>query len=86
VDINQQKEQFSNAYLQAITTVAGYSLYKPSVDDDSVDWGIAAKGVLGRIRAPRLELQLEIYLKGTTRRHLSPLPPQTQKLRRLEIT
>jgi hypothetical protein len=59
VDINQQKEQFSNTYLQAITTVAGYSLYKPSVDDDSVDWGIAAKGVLGRIRAPRLELQLK---------------------------
>ena len=59
MDINQKKEQFSNTYLQAITTVAGYSLYKPSVDDDSVDWGIAAKGVFGRIRAPRLELQLK---------------------------
>jgi len=59
VDISQQKEQFSNTYLQAITTVAGYSLYKPSVDDDSVDWGIAAKGIMGRIRAPRLELQLK---------------------------
>ncbi len=43
MDINQQKEQFSNTYLQAVTTVAGYSLYKPSVDDDSIDWG-AAKG------------------------------------------
>jgi len=59
VDISQQKEQFSNVYLQAVTTVAGYSLYRPSVDDDSVDWGIAAKGVMGRIRAPRLELQLK---------------------------
>ncbi|MGB7444182.1 MAG: DUF4365 domain-containing protein [Coleofasciculaceae cyanobacterium] len=59
MDISQQKEQFSNTYLQAITTVAGYSLYKPSVDDDSVDWGIAAKGIMGRIRAPRLELQLK---------------------------
>jgi hypothetical protein len=59
VDINQQKEQFSNAYLQAVTTVAAYSLYKPSVDDDSIDWGIAAKGGTGRIRAPRLELQLK---------------------------
>lgn len=59
VDINQQKEQFSNAYLQAITSVAGYSLYKPAVDDDSVDWGIAATGLMGRIRAPRLELQLK---------------------------
>jgi hypothetical protein len=59
VDISQQKEQLSNVYLQAVTTVAGYSLYRPSVDDDSVDWGIAAKGVMGRIRAPRLELQLK---------------------------
>jgi len=59
VDIRQQKEQFSNTYLQAVTTVAGYSLYKPSVDDDSIDWGIAAKGVMGRLRSPRLELQLK---------------------------
>ena len=59
VDISQQKEQLSNVYLQAVTTVAGYSLYRPSVDDNSVDWGIAAKGVMGRIRAPRLELQLK---------------------------
>jgi len=59
VDINQQKEQFSNTYLQAVTSVAGYSLYKPFVDDDSVDWGIAAKGGLGIVRAPRLELQLK---------------------------
>ena len=59
MDINQQKEQFSNIYLQAVTTVAGYSLYKPFVDDDSVDWGVAAKGGTGPIRAPRLELQLK---------------------------
>ncbi|MEP6520041.1 DUF4365 domain-containing protein [Microcoleus vaginatus] len=59
MDINQQKEQFSNVYLQAVTTVAGYSVYKPSVDDDSVDWGVCAKGGTGPIRAPRLELQLK---------------------------
>ncbi|MEG4093031.1 DUF4365 domain-containing protein [Microcoleus sp. Pol12B4] len=59
MDINQQKEQFSNLYLQAVTTVAGYSLYKLFVDDDSVDWGVAAKGGTDPIRAPRLELQLK---------------------------
>ncbi|MEG3956266.1 DUF4365 domain-containing protein [Microcoleus sp. herbarium2] len=59
MEINQQKEQFSNIYLQAVTTVAGYSVYKPFVDDDSVDWGVAAKGGTGPIRAPRLELQLK---------------------------
>ncbi|MBW4477580.1 MAG: DUF4365 domain-containing protein [Tolypothrix brevis GSE-NOS-MK-07-07A] len=59
MDINQQKEQFSNTFLQAVTSVAGYSLYKPFVDDDSVDWGIAAKGIEGIVQAPRLELQLK---------------------------
>ena len=64
METSQQKEQFSNAYLQAVTSVAGYSLYKPAVDDDSVDWGIAAKGIIGRIRAPRLELQLKSTSRG----------------------
>ena len=67
MDINRQKEQFSNAYLLAVATVAGYSLYKPAVDDDSVDWGIAASGEVGRVRSPRLELQL----KSTSRDVLS---------------
>ncbi|GJD19149.1 hypothetical protein RIVM261_041050 [Rivularia sp. IAM M-261] len=59
MDINQQKQQFSNAYIQALASAAGYSLYKPFVDNDSVDWGIAAKGTEGIVRAPRLELQLK---------------------------
>ena len=59
MDINQQKEQFSNAYIQAVASVAGYSLYRPDVDDDSVDLGIAARGGTGPILSPRLELQLK---------------------------
>ena len=59
MNINLQKEQFSNAYIQAVTTVAGYSLYRPDIDDDSVDLGIAAKNVTGIIISPRLELQLK---------------------------
>ncbi|MFB2976267.1 DUF4365 domain-containing protein [Microseira sp. BLCC-F43] len=59
MDINQQKEQFSNTYIQAVASVAGYSLYRPDVDDDSVDLGIAARGGMGPILSPRLELQLK---------------------------
>ena len=59
MDISQQKEQFSNAYVRAVAAVAGYSVYKPEVDDDSIDLGIAAKGGAGPVRAPRLELQLK---------------------------
>jgi hypothetical protein len=42
VDINQQKEQFSSNFVRVVAAVAGYALYKPEVDEDSVDWGIAA--------------------------------------------
>ncbi len=57
--IDQQKEQFSQAYVHAIATVAGFATYKSEVDDDSVDLGIAARGAKGSTRSPRLELQLK---------------------------
>ena len=59
MDENQQKEQFSNAYIRAIAATAGYNVYKPEVDDDSVDWGIGARGGSGTIRSPKVELQLK---------------------------
>jgi hypothetical protein len=59
VDINQQKEQFSSNFVRVVAAVVGYALYKPEVDEDSVDWGIAAKGGIGSIYSPRLELQLK---------------------------
>ena len=33
MDVNQQKEQFSISYIRAIAAVAGYSLYRPEVDN-----------------------------------------------------
>lgn len=59
MDLNRQKEQFSNAHLTAVVAAAGYNVYKPQVDDDSVDWGIGARGGRGTIRSPRMELQLK---------------------------
>ncbi len=59
MDINQQKEQFSITYIRAIAAVAGYSLYRPEIDNDSVDLGIVARGGTGIILSPRLELQLK---------------------------
>jgi hypothetical protein len=40
MDINQQKEQFSITYVRAIAAVSGYSIYRPEIDNDSVDLGI----------------------------------------------
>jgi uncharacterized protein DUF4365 len=59
VDLNAQKEQFSNAFIHAVSAAAGYATSKPGVDDDSIDWQIAATGGQGTTRSPRLELQLK---------------------------
>ncbi|MBN9119977.1 MAG: DUF4365 domain-containing protein [Planctomycetes bacterium] len=61
MDLNAQKEQFSRAYVQAVAAVAGYAWYVPSVDDDSVDLGIAEKGGRGTVRSPHLEAQLKCH-------------------------
>jgi hypothetical protein len=59
MDSGQQKEQFSIAYLRAVVAAAGYNVYRPDVDDDSVDCGIAAGGTAYLPRKPRVELQLK---------------------------
>lgn len=56
---NQQKEQFSIAYVRAVASVAGFSVTEKEVDDDSIDLIIASRGKKGSIRSPRLELQLK---------------------------
>jgi hypothetical protein len=59
MDINKQKEQFSITYVRAIAAVAGYSIYRPEIDNDSVDLGIISRGGTGKIFSPRVELQLK---------------------------
>jgi hypothetical protein len=57
--IDQRKEQFSKAYVHAVASVAGFATYTPSVDDDSVDLGVSARGGADTPRRPRLEMQLK---------------------------
>ena len=59
MDINQKKEQFSVAYVNAIAAQAGLSNAKPSVDDDSIDLSLKGRGFCGKIRSPQLDLQLK---------------------------
>ncbi len=72
MDLGQQKEQYSIAFVRAIAAVAGYSVYRPEVDDDSVDIGFAARGLADTPRAPRIEAQLKctartILIEGVVR-------------------
>jgi hypothetical protein len=76
MDENQQKEQFSNAYFRAVVATAGYNVYKPEVDDDSVDWGMSVRGGKGTLRSPKVELQLKCTSQDVVREdHIAyPLP------------
>lgn len=59
MDVSRQKEQFSIAYLRAITAVAGFSVGSCEVDDDSVDVTIGSTGGAGTIRSPKIDVQLK---------------------------
>lgn len=74
MDLNRRKEEFSNAFVQAVVSAAGYTLAKPSVDDDSVDWMIAASKKTGEFRSPRLELQLKSTSNVEIRNAVLPFP------------
>jgi len=59
MDLNLQKEQFSNAYLRAVVAAAGFQIYKPEPDIDKIDWGIASPGPKKTVRSPKVEIQLK---------------------------
>jgi hypothetical protein len=64
MDENEQKQQLSLAYLHAVASTAGYACYVPSVDDDSVDRGLAARGRLqGILESPRIDVQLKSVVR-----------------------
>ena len=59
LDLSQQKEQFSKAYVRAVVAAAGYTVSVPEVDEDSVDFTIHSRGITGPRRSPQLDLQLK---------------------------
>src|ERR1035437_2999240 len=46
MDTNQQKEQFSAAYVRAGVAVAGLRVSKLEADDDSIDLTLSARGAV----------------------------------------
>ena len=59
MDLAQKKQEFSRAYVKAVAAACGYATEVPSVDDDSVDLVLTAKGGSGTFRSPKLDLQLK---------------------------
>ncbi|MBF0336618.1 MAG: DUF4365 domain-containing protein [Nitrospirae bacterium] len=63
MDMNQQKEQFSIAYVRAVVAAAGFICYKYDTDVDSIDMGISGIGGVGTAKSPKIELQLKCTAK-----------------------
>src|SRR5205823_824819 len=59
MDLAQKKQEFSRAHVKAVAAACGYATEVPSVDDDSVDLVLTAKGGSGTFRSPKLDLQLK---------------------------
>lgn len=62
MDENLVKEELSRAYIRSIAAINKFSCTKPEIDDDSVDFQIAASAKLtpeSILRSPRLEIQLK---------------------------
>ena len=59
MDENEQKQQFSFAYIRAVAAAAGFAVSRPEVDDDSIDLQITARGDSGTISSPKIELQVK---------------------------
>jgi hypothetical protein len=59
MELPNQKEQFSIAYVRAIVSVAGFVISRQEVDEDSVDLTLSARGVSGTYRSPKIDIQLK---------------------------
>jgi hypothetical protein len=57
--LDDQKEQFSFAYVRAIAAVAQVAVTEPELDDDSVDLNLRFRGGVGLIRSPQLDVQVK---------------------------
>lgn len=86
MDFNRQKEEFSNAFIQAVAATAGFGLARPWVDDDSVDWSIAQAGGSGTVRSPRLDLQLKSSSSVQIRDDVIPFPLKIKNYEDLRAT
>jgi hypothetical protein len=59
MDESQKKEQFSTAFVNAISAQSGLRTAVPTVDDDSIDIIIKGRRFEGIIRNPQIEIQLK---------------------------
>jgi hypothetical protein len=57
--LDEQKEQFSFAYVRAVAAVAQVAATKPTIDDDSIDLNFRMRGGGGIRRSPQIDAQVK---------------------------
>jgi hypothetical protein len=63
--ITHQQEEFSRAFIYAISAAAGLKFSNAAMpDDDSVDVAISARGPRGTIRSPHVEIQCKCQMSA----------------------
>ncbi|MEA5533037.1 DUF4365 domain-containing protein [Crocosphaera sp. XPORK-15E] len=61
MDLNTQKEMFSYAYIEAVASVAGYSVCRKNraMDNAGIDVTIEASGEVGEVIFPKIDAQVK---------------------------
>ncbi|MUG99367.1 DUF4365 domain-containing protein [Scytonema sp. UIC 10036] len=69
MSLNTQKEDFSYAYVYAVTSAAGYSLQAATrrLDDSGIDATITVPGKLNSKRLPRFDVQIKSTSQAVTK-------------------
>ncbi len=83
MDLNTQKEMFSYAYIEAVASVAGYSVCRKDrpMDNAGIDLSIEA-GEVGEVLFPRIDAQVKCTASETIRKENCikfPLPVNNYK-------
>lgn len=84
--LDDQKQQFSFAYVRAIAAVAKISVAEPEVDDDSVDLSLKMKTIGGIIRSPQLDVQVKCSERVTVSDGLISFPLKIKNYEELRPT
>lgn len=69
MDLSQQKQQFSIAYVHALATACALKASFCMVDDESVDITLGKAGGSGTVRSPRLDIQLKCTERSLLRKN-----------------
>lgn len=64
----QQKEQFSIAYVRAVAAAARINIYRLEVDEYSIDIGFNVRSVAGQAQSPKLDAQLKCVTNLASKR------------------